>query len=355
MRAYGAIPGRSGHPIFTRTLRAMSPAARALRALLAPRVLVGIGAGLTLLVVIGGLADWREVQSAVSRLPPWLLALSAGGALLGGALRAARWVLMLRLSGVQVSVLRALAAHFGAELLGPLPASPFAAAYLLHRGGVSAVASAPVVLAAFWTDALFAMTGTAVVPSAPAGIRLLAAIGVAGLLAGALLVWLLPRVARGLQPLFLTAATWGERRLRWVPWLSPLWRLLGALPGWAGEGSRAFQPRALVAGVLLIAPAWVLGCVITSLITQAAGYDGMTPWRVWATAGTQFVATLASPLPFDFGVSEGAGVLAYSWAGVPAAVALTVSLVSRLWSLTLNPLVVIVAAWLLRRELDSER
>jgi uncharacterized protein (TIRG00374 family) len=334
MRAYGAIPRwRVG-----------------LKVLLAPRTLLGIGVGLTLLALVGGLADWHEVVAAASRLPAWLLAFSAVGWLCGGVSRAARWVLMLRMAGLHVSVRQALAAHFGAELLGPLPASPFAAAYLLHRGGVSAAASAPVVLAAFWTDALYAMGGTAVVPSAPAAVRTLAALGVAGLLIGAMLVWLLPGTARRLEPVLVATAEAGQKRL---PVAAPLWRLLAALPRWTRLGSKAFSPRALLAGVILVAPAWALGCTITSLITQATGYDDMTPWRVWATSGTQFVATLASPLPFDLGVSEGAGVLAYSWAGVPAAVALTVALVSRLWNLTLSPVTAAVAVWFLRRELSA--
>ena len=334
MRAYGAIPRWCA----------------GLRALLAPRMLLGIGVGLTLMAVVGGLADWRDVAAAVSRLPAWLFALSAFGWLCGGVCRAVRWVLMLRIAGVQVSVRQALAAHFGAELLGPLPASPFAAAYVLHRGGISAAASAPVVLAAFWTDALYALGGTAVVPSAPVAVRTLAAVGVLGLLAGALLVWLLPGAARGLEPAVLAVASGGRKR---VPVLAPVWRLFAALPGWSQFGARAFSPRALASGVILVAPAWALGCTITSLITQAVGFDGMTPWQVWATSGTQFVATLASPLPFDLGVSEGAGVLAYSWAGVPAAVALTVALVGRLWNLTLSPLAALVAVWFFRRELGA--
>ncbi|MDQ3701267.1 MAG: flippase-like domain-containing protein, partial [Chloroflexota bacterium] len=282
----------------------------ALQSLLAPWTLVGLGAGLTLLAVVGGSADWQQVLSAAARLPWWVLTLHAAAGIFGGLLRAARWILMLRMAGVQVSTRRALAAHYGAELLGPLPASPIAAAYFLHRSGVPAAASSPVVLATFWTDALYALSGTAVVPGgAPTAVRVLAALAAVALLLGAGAVHVLPR--SGVAPALARAAAAGRERL---PLLHPAWQLLAAAPTWTAQASVAFAPRPLLAGVALIAPAWVVGCAVTALVTRAAGYPDLTPWRVWATSGTSFVIALASPLPLDLGVSESASVLAYGWA-----------------------------------------
>lgn len=318
-------------------------------ALLAPWTLLGLGAGLTLLAVVVGLADWRQVLGAAARLPWWVLALHAGAGIFGGLLRAARWIMMLRMAGVQVSTRRALAAHYGAELLGPLPASPIAAAYFLHRSGVPATASSPVVLATFWTDALYALSGTAVVPGgAPTAVRVLAALAAVALLLGAGAVYALPR--SGIAPALTRLVASGRERL---PLLTPAWRLLAAAPTWTAQAAAAFAPRPLLAGVTLIAPAWVVGCAVTALVARAAGYPDLTPWRVWATSGTSFVIALASPLPLDLGVSESAGVLAYGWAGVPAATALTVALVGRLWGLTISPATAAAALWLLRRDLPA--
>src|SRR5688572_9742793 len=155
--------------------------------LLEPRFLVGLGAGLSLLLLAGSYADWREVATIAGRVPPQVLLISALGHFLGAACRGARWLLMLRGAGVTVAARPALAASFGSDLLGPLPASPFVAAYVLHRNGAaSATQTIPVVLAGLWAEIVTVIGGTALVNgAAPDVVRVLAGIICGGALAGA--------------------------------------------------------------------------------------------------------------------------------------------------------------------------
>jgi hypothetical protein len=321
---------------------------QAIVGLLEPRVLVGIGAGLSLLLWLTSLADWREVVALANRLPPWLLLLPLPAHLFGSACRVARWLIMLRAGGVRVPWRRAAAAWFGADLLGPLPASPLFASYLLHRGGAPAASTLPVVLAGLWVDVAVVVGGTALVPGVvPAPVRLAAA----GLWLGCLLGALLLRQAP-LYRLFAAASTWlaGRGRRHWRrgdTW----WRRLERLPGWVRLARAAFSPAALLPAIGLTLVPVALGSAVSAAQAAALGYPQMTPWRVWSATGVVMVLGLLSPLPFDLGVAEGSSVLAWSWSGVPPAAALAIGLLGRAWSTTLGLLLAATATWLLRAEL----
>jgi uncharacterized membrane protein YbhN (UPF0104 family) len=322
---------------------------RAVSQLLRPRTLAGLGAGLSLLVILGTVADWGQVTVVIARTTPGLLALIAAGHLLGFACRAARWVVMLRAGGVLVPWRRALAASFGADLLGPLPASPLVASYFLHRDGSAPVSSTvPVVFAGLWVDVLVVVGGTALMPVGTPPLVRAAAITLCttAMLAVVALHWpplfrLADRVIRWLAASGRRAWRRGER------W----WTALERLPTWRERHvSAAFSARALVPGVMLTALPMGIGTTITATVARTFGFTQLTPGDAWSAAGTMMVLSLASPLPFDLGVTEGAGVLAYGWAGMPAATALAMALLGRITNLTFGFALAAVGAWLLRDE-----
>ena len=291
---------------------------RWLRHALAPRFLLGLGAGLSVLFLLGSFADWREVAAIASRLPPALLAISALGHLLGAGCRGARWLLMLRGAGVRIAARPALAASFGSDLLGPLPASPFVASYVLHRNrSASAAQTIPVVLAGLWADVVTVIGGTALVGDAT------------------------PGVVRALAAALCGAALVGAALLQ----LPPLRR---RFPG----VTRAFQPRVLGPAVALTAVPMAVGASITAAVAASLGYPQLTAPRAWAASGTVMALALASPLPFDLGVVEGGQLLAYGWVGVPAAGALAIALIGRVWNATFGLLIAGAATWFLRADLD---
>ena len=323
---------------------------RALAGLARPRALLGLGAGLSLLLALGSLADWRQVGALASRLTPAVLVLLAAGPAAGAYCRAARWLIMLRASGVAVCWRRALAAWFGAELLGPLPASPFVACYLLRWGGAASIwATAPVVLAGLWVDVLVVVGGAVLVPDGlPPAIRLAGALLCGGgLLALPAIHW--PPVRRAAAAAAGALATAGRRR--W-PRRERWWALLDALPSWwARPVAAAFAARSLLPAAALTAVPVALGAALTSLVAATLGFPQLTPARVWAAAGLTLIVALASPLPFDLGVTEGASVVAYGWAAVPPPAALAISLLGRISYTTISLLLAAAAVWLLRDEL----
>ncbi|HET7770686.1 MAG TPA: lysylphosphatidylglycerol synthase domain-containing protein [Chloroflexota bacterium] len=296
---------------------ARSQWARRLRRLLEPRFLLGLGAGISLLLLLGSFADWREVLAIAAQLPPALLLVSAAGHLFGAVCRGARWLLMLHGAGVRVAARPALAASFGSDLLGPLPASPFVASYVLHRNGAaSATQTIPVVLAGLWAEVVTVIGGTAVVPgAAPAVVRALAAALCLVALVGALLLQL-PLVRRRF-----------------------------------GGVARAFGPRTLAPAVVLTALPLAVGASVTAAVAASLGYPQLTAPNVWAASGTVMALALASPLPFDLGVVEGGQLLAYGWVGVPAAGALAIALIGRMWSATIGLLIAGAVTWVLREDL----
>ena len=316
---------------------------------MAPRTLLGLGAGLSLLLALTSIADWRQVAALAAQLPPGLLLLPAAGQVVGAGCRVTRWLVMLRAAGVRVPWRRAVAAHFGSELLGPLPASPLVASYLLHRGGSApATATVPVLLAGLWVDVLVVLGGTALVPEGtPPAVRLAgAALWGAGVMAVPLIHWppaqrLASAAGRALAAAGRRAWRRGER------W----WARLEELPAWAHQGAAAFRARALLPAVALTALPLALSAAITAAVAAQLGYPQLTPARVWASGGTVLVVALASPLPFDLGVAEGAGVLAYGWVGVPAAAALAINLLGRVWAVTVGFTLAAAATWLFRDHL----
>ncbi|MGI8423285.1 MAG: lysylphosphatidylglycerol synthase domain-containing protein [Chloroflexota bacterium] len=329
----------------------LAAAAQAFFRLLEPRTLLGLGAGLSVFLVVGTLADWREVAAVASRLPPVLLLVSALGHLLGAICRGARWLLMLRGAGVHVAARRALAASFGSDLLGPLPASPFIASYVLHRNGAaSAAQTVPVVLAGLWAEILVVIGGTAVVAdAAPAIVRVLAAtLCTLALVGAALLQW--PAAHYPAWWLARGVARVGRGLIRWQT-AGRWWDALDALPEWTPHLGRAFRVRTLVPALALTAIPMAAGAVVTAAVAASLGYPQLTAPRAWAASGTVMALALASPLPFDLGVVEGGQLLAYGWIGVPAAGALAISLIGRFGSATLGLAIAAVVTWLLRDEL----
>ena len=323
--------------------------------LLEPRLLLGLGAGLSLLLLAGTYADWREVAAIVGRLPPHLLLVSAGGHLFGAVCRGARWLVMLRGAGVSVAPRPALAASFGSDLLGPLPASPFVASYVLHRNGAaSATQTIPVVLAGLWADVVTVIGGTAVVAgAAPGVVRGLAAALCLGALGGALLLQWRPAHRAAW---FLGQHAGGVGR-RLVPWSRARvwWESLDTLNDLTPRLARAFGPRTLVQALVLTALPMAVGMSVTAAVAAALGYPQLTAPRAWAASGTVMALALASPLPFDLGVVEGGQLLAYGWVGVPAAGALAIALIGRFWSSTLGLAIAGALTWLLRNDLDRPR
>ncbi|HEU5317506.1 MAG TPA: lysylphosphatidylglycerol synthase transmembrane domain-containing protein [Chloroflexota bacterium] len=327
---------------------------RALARLVEPRTLLGIGAGLSLLLTVGSLADWREVAATARRLPVPLVLVATIAHLFGAACRAARWLLMLRGSGLRVPWRPALAAAFGSELFGPLPASPLVASYLLHRSGAAGAATTiPVVLAGLWGEVVVVVGGTALVPdAAPPAVRLGAALICGAAVVGAVclrwsalhaIVWWLGRLAaRGGQALF----GWWRGSARW-------WDVLDDLRSWTPGATAAFGPRALVPAVALTALPVALGTSITAAIAASLGYPQLTAPRAWAIAGAVMVLALASPLPFDLGVVEGGNMLGYSWIGVPGAAAVTIGLLGRFTGALIGFGLSAGVTWALRRELDA--
>jgi hypothetical protein len=135
------------------------------------------------------------------------------------------------------------------------------------------------------------------------------------------------------------------RRERW-------WALLDALPSWwARPVAAAFAARSLLPAAALTAVPVALGAALTSLVAATLGFPQLTPARVWAAAGLTLIVALASPLPFDLGVTEGASVVAYGWAAVPPPAALAISLLGRISYTTISLLLAAAAVWLLRDEL----
>lgn len=344
-------------PLTTR-LPAAAPAARgwaglwrrALAGLVQPRTLVGVGAGLTILILLLSVADWRQVLALISRVGPGLLALLAGLQLIGFGCRAARWLVMVRASGLVVQWRRALAAYFGSEVLGPLPASPLFASYLLHRGGDAPVwSTVPVVCAGLLVDILVVVAGTALVPEgAPPPVRVAAALLCAAALLVPLLVhWpLAHRLAdSGAQALIAAGRSSWPGGERW-------WRPMAALPRWLRQDAApAFGPQSLLPAIVLTAIPVVLGATGTALLAAALGFPEVTAARAWAASGTMMALSLASPLPFDLGVTEGAGMLAYGWQALPPSAALAMGLVGRVWGTTIGLTLAGLATWLLRSEL----
>lgn|GEM_PF-6349441 len=323
-----------------------------LKLLLEPRTLLGLGAGISLLVLLGSLADWREVAGLARQLPPGLLVLPAVAHLFGAACRVLRWLLMLRGGGVQLPWRAAVATWFGADLFGPLPASPLMASYLLHRtGAASAAATVPVVLAGLWVEMVVVVGGTALIPDAmPLPVRITAALVSGAALLGALLlrlraahlvIWMMGRGVAGAGRRLMRSWRGGER------W----WSLLEELSRWTPSLGGAFSPATLLPGVLLTALPLLAGASLTAAIATALGYPQLTPLRAWSAGGTVMMLAILSPLPFDLGVVEGGNVLTYSWLGVPPAAALTIGLLGRVWATTLGLLLAAVATWLLRKEL----
>ncbi|HEV2126951.1 MAG TPA: lysylphosphatidylglycerol synthase transmembrane domain-containing protein [Chloroflexota bacterium] len=315
-----------------------------------PATIVGIGAGLSLLALLGAIADWERVATVASGINPALLAVIAAGHLVGFGCRAARWLLMLRASGLRLPWRRALAAYFGAELLGPLPASPLVASYFLHRGGDAPVsATAPVIVAGLWVDVMVVVGGTAVLPvgTPPAVRSAAAALCACGVLAVLGLHW--SKLNRLLVRLSHLLARLG-RRLR--PSHERWWETLEHLVSRQSERvAVAFRPQVLAPALLLTVIPMAVGTAITALVASTLGFPQLTAAHAWAAAGTVMVLALVSPLPFDLGVTEGAGVVAYSWAGVPTAAALTLGLLGRFTSLTFGLTFALLATWFLRREL----
>jgi len=317
-------------------------------------MLLGLGAGISLLLLLGSIADWREVAALARQLPLALLLLPAAAHSFGAGCRVLRWLVMLRGGGVELPWRAAVAAWFGADLFGPLPASPLVASYLLHRtGAASAASTVPVVLAGLWVDMVVVVGGTALIPDAmPSPVRVTAGLVSGAALLGALLlrfraahavVWM---VGRGL-------ARNGRRLLhRWrggERW----WSLLEELPRWTPSLTAAFSPAALLPAVLLTALPLLAGASLTAIIATALGYPQLTPLRAWAAGGAVMMLAILSPLPFDLGVVEGGNVLTYNWLGVPPAAALTIGLLGRVWASTLGLLLAAGATWLLRRELTA--
>ncbi|MBI3970459.1 MAG: flippase-like domain-containing protein [Chloroflexi bacterium] len=315
-----------------------------------PKTLVGLGAGISLLLLLLSIADWREVTALVARLTPGVLALIAVIHVVGFGCRAARWLLMLRAGGVMVPRRRALAAYFGSELLGPLPASPFVASYLLHRSGAARVwATAPVLFAGLWVDVVVVVGGTAAVPDgAPLPVRLAAATLCGGAVLAVLAIHWSPAqrlVDAAARKLARTGRRAWPRGERW-------WRLVDTVPMWRSQHvAAAFGVGALIPGIALTALPMALGTNVTAVVASTLGFPGLTAPRAWAAAGTMLVLGLLSPLPFDLGVSEGAGVLAYGWLSIPPAAALAMALLGRVTGITFGFTLTAIATWLLRDEL----
>ena len=320
--------------------------------LLQPRLLLGLGAGISVLALLGSLADWREVASIAARLPPALLLMSALGHLFGAACRGMRWLLMLRGSGVHVAPRRALAASFGSDLLGPLPASPFVASYVLHRNGAaSATQTIPVVLAGLWAEVVAVIGGTAVVADAAPGVvrGLAAALCGTALVGAALLQW--PAAHRAVWWLGGTAARAGRALMPWRR-ARVWWDALDGLPELTPRVTRAFGLRTLAPALALTALPLAVGAAVTAAVAASLGYPQLTAPRAWAASGTVMALALASPLPFDLGVVEGGQLLAYGWVGVPAAGALAIALIGRIWSATIGLLIAGAVTWVLRADLE---
>ena len=319
--------------------------------LLEPRFLLGLGAGLSLLLLAGSYADWREVAAIAARVPPQVLLVSALAHFFGAACRGARWLLMLRGAGVAVAARPALAASFGSDLLGPLPASPFVASYVLHRNGsASAAQTIPVVLAGLWVDVVTVIGGTAVVAGAgPEVVRWLAAALCVGAMAGALLLqWQMAH--RAAWALGRSVGRAGRRLITWRG-ARAWWDALDGLSELTPRLARAFRLRTLGPAVALTALPMAVGASVTAAVAAALGYPQLTAPRAWAAAGTVMALALASPLPFDLGVVEGGQLLAYGWVGVPAAGALAIALIGRFWSATLGLAIAATITWLLRKDL----
>jgi len=290
--------------------------------------------------------------ATLRRLPAPLVLLSALAHVFGAAFRTVRWLLMLRGGGLRVAWRPAVAASFGSDLLGPLPASPFVASYLLHRtGAASAVSTVPIVLAGLWAEVLVVVAGTAVVSGAAPRVVQLAAVLLcaAALAAAALLHW---RRAQALVWRIACAAARVGRRTfgRWRS-LERIWAALDGLPSWTPSLARAFGPRTLVPALTLTFVPMLLGTTITALIAAELGYPQLTAPRAWAASGTVLVLALASPLPFDLGVVEGGQMLTYGWIGVPAAAALAITLLGRFWNATIGLTLSALVTWWLRREI----
>jgi hypothetical protein len=127
---------------------------------------------------------------------------------------------------------------------------------------------------------------------------------------------------------------------------------LPPLRRWFPGVARAFGLRTLAPAVILTALPLAVGTSITAAVAASLGYPQLTAPHVWAASGTVMALALASPLPFDLGVVEGGQLLAYGWVGVPAAGALAIALIGRVWNATLGLLIAGLATWFLRADLD---
>ena len=278
------------------------------------RRLVRLGVGLLLLaavVVVGSrLIRMEETFRTLASLHPIYLAPILVMALLYYVLKALRWHFYLRVSGIEVSLARSMAAYLAGQWFTFTPAGELMRAYLLGARERFALVAPSVVMQAVVDFASLALMATLAVPLYPA---------------------LAPVVLPVTLPLLLTLAMLAAPPLRRV---AATWRVAQRLSSGRGASvtgqlSVLLRPWPVVVGLLMGVPTVLAGALafyISGLALQIEGWDAIRATAVYSM--TQLLGGL-SPLPQGLGVAEGSGTMLLGYLGIDPGVALAAMLLSR--------------------------
>src|SRR5688572_3174789 len=231
-------------------------------------------------------------------------------ALLYYVLKALRWHFYLRVSGIEVSLTRSMAAYLAGQWFTFTPAGELMRAYLLGAREQFSLVAPSVVMQAVVDFASLALMATLAVPLYPA---------------------LAPVVLPVTLPLLLTLAMLASPQLRQ---LASTWRVAQRLS--SGRGARVtgqlgvlLRPWPVVAGLLMGVPTVLAGALaffISGLALQIEGWDAIRATAVYSM--TQLLGGI-SPLPQGLGVAEGSGTAMLGYLGIDPGVALAAMLLSR--------------------------
>lgn len=319
-----------------------------LRALLNPKMVIGVIIGLILLAVLLTLSNAGEVFQIIGRFPPLLLpiilALFVGRELF----RSIEWRVFLNAIGIHASRRQAFLTLTGGDAASILPGGLYFQDLLVKREfhtGISEPLAATTLM--LWMELTVSMAFLAItgVPGA-AWVRPAMAAGTAG----SVLILLLGRTH------ILVVVQRQNRRLAehiGQLWKGPVGRIGGKLLDGVDRFIGAYVPLAhlkvVISGVILCAAYIVL--TILALYLIAINLDArINPWHTVAIYSIILLVIVIVPLPSDIGLGELGGVGAFLLFHVPAAVALAVLLVFRILMVLAEELVAAVGYLILHKD-----
>ena len=278
------------------------------------RRLVRLGVAVLLLiaiVVVGSrLVRMEETFRTLAGLHPAYLLPIALLALAYYVLKALRWHFYLRVGGINVRLVRSMAAYLAGQWFTFTPAGELMRAYLLGARERFALVAPTVVMQAVVDFASLALMATLAVPLYPA---------------------LAPVVLPVTLPLLLTLLMLAAPPLRRV---ASTWRVAQRLTSGRGadvtaQFSKLLAPWPVAAGLLMGVPTVLAGALaffISGLALDIEGWDAVGATAVYAM--TQLLGGV-SPLPQGIGVAEGSGTAMLGYLGIEPGAALAAMLLSR--------------------------